>query len=112
MMPANFLRTRCAYGRKFHDPDACPPLSPSIDPLTAHDGEPSVAKGTMYGADRAALRPDFSGASTIADYVVNKPVETPSLPWYGYPLDDTPDGAPNASNASNTTSYGAWAQGP
>ena len=112
MLPANFLRTRCAYGRKFHDPDACPPLSPSIDPLTAHDGEPSVAKGTMYGADRAALRPDFSGASTIAHYVVNKPVETPSLPWYGYPLDDTPDGAPNASNASNTTSYGAWAQGP
>ena len=105
LVPVSVLSTKCAYGRKFHNSDACPPLSPFAGP-TAHDA-PSAARGTLYGAHRAALTPDFSGASTIADYVVNKPVETPSLPWYGYPL-ATLDDAPNASN----TSYGAWSQGP
>ena len=127
LVPISFLKARCAYGRKLEEPDACPPLSPSAG--DGADDMPSLMKGQGLPApvnettgmelaprqDNGGMWPnrpietaDYSGISHVSDYMVNKPIETPTLPWYGYatrPLaNDTLD--------AEMGKYGVWARGP
>ena len=51
-------------------------------------------------AQRLAEEPQSSRVSYSSDYMVNKPADTPSLPWYGF-----------SDDADARERYGVWSEG-